>query len=298
MNFTHLENMLVLCEEASISAAAKRLHVSQPYISGMLKMLEKEIGYPLFERGFQGIRLTKQGEQFRQSSEIILHEYYKIMKLNHREEVQGLRIATYYAPFVMRSFLAFQKQYADGGMDQMKEMGNHEVIASLRQGKSKIGILFFLNSSAEKYKREAIDNECDIHPFLPPMSLYALMHPNHPAATHAQLTLEQLKTYPFVSYDDVSSRDFLTMMGFHHPQNILEVSDRGSLYDALSSAQYISVTALTDTGKTPSFAFVPLQADGLCIHSFYVTKKHYVLSKREQAFMDVLRKQTDTQVFL
>ncbi|MDD4773442.1 MAG: LysR family transcriptional regulator [Eubacteriales bacterium] len=60
---------LTAAESDSISAAAKRLFVSQPAVSGSIMSLEEALGTKLFKRESRGIRLTPEGE--------VLYEYVK-----------------------------------------------------------------------------------------------------------------------------------------------------------------------------------------------------------------------------
>ena len=55
---------LNIARERSISKAADNLFISQPAASNMLKSLEVELGYPLFERSRAGIRMTDAGTEF------------------------------------------------------------------------------------------------------------------------------------------------------------------------------------------------------------------------------------------
>lgn len=48
----------------SVSLAAKRLYISQSAVSQQIKKLEKELGYPLFDRTPYGLELTREGERF------------------------------------------------------------------------------------------------------------------------------------------------------------------------------------------------------------------------------------------
>ena len=50
-----------IAEEGSISAAAKKLHLSQPPLSYQMKLLEEELHLPLIKRSARGIALTEAG---------------------------------------------------------------------------------------------------------------------------------------------------------------------------------------------------------------------------------------------
>ncbi len=64
-----------IAEERSISAAAKKLFMTQPALSHSLKSLEKEIGMPLFERSQEGMKLTYAGEEYFSMAVDILKRY-------------------------------------------------------------------------------------------------------------------------------------------------------------------------------------------------------------------------------
>ena len=63
LNFNHLYYFHVTAVEGSVKAAADRLGVTQPTVSEQIRMLERSLGFPLFERTTSGLRLTERGRQ-------------------------------------------------------------------------------------------------------------------------------------------------------------------------------------------------------------------------------------------
>lgn len=61
MDIRQLMYFTTIAEEGSISAAAKKLHLSQPPLSYQMKLLEEELHLPLIERSARGIELTEAG---------------------------------------------------------------------------------------------------------------------------------------------------------------------------------------------------------------------------------------------
>lgn len=72
MNDKQLSSFIAIAGAESISRAAKELFVSQQALTYQLKTLEDELGYPLFERTTQGVRLTAKGRAFKPRAEQIL----------------------------------------------------------------------------------------------------------------------------------------------------------------------------------------------------------------------------------
>ena len=67
-----LECFAAVVEEGSISAAARKLHMSQPPLSLRMHQLEAECGVTLFVRGARQITLTEAGNLlFRYAREIL-----------------------------------------------------------------------------------------------------------------------------------------------------------------------------------------------------------------------------------
>ena len=61
MNLKQLEYFVAIAEEGQITAAARRLHISQPPLSYELAQLEQELGTQLVRRGPRGVTPTEAG---------------------------------------------------------------------------------------------------------------------------------------------------------------------------------------------------------------------------------------------
>lgn len=62
MDIRQLKYFIVIAEEKQISAAAKKLYMSQPPLSQQLKKMEKSLGEILFERSGKFLELTEAGK--------------------------------------------------------------------------------------------------------------------------------------------------------------------------------------------------------------------------------------------
>jgi len=59
-----LRSFLAVAREKSISKAAQSLHVTQPTLSTRIRNMEEGLGFPLLERNWDGVKLTRQGYYF------------------------------------------------------------------------------------------------------------------------------------------------------------------------------------------------------------------------------------------
>lgn len=61
MNLLHLQYFYVVAQEQGFTNASKRLRIQQPAISRMVKLLEDDLGFKLFEKVGRNVQVTKQG---------------------------------------------------------------------------------------------------------------------------------------------------------------------------------------------------------------------------------------------
>ncbi|MDM0118107.1 LysR family transcriptional regulator, partial [Variovorax sp. J22R133] len=66
-----IDYFLAVAQHGQVRRAAAALGLSQPALTKGLQRLEKELGFPLFERGARGMTLTPVAEQFRQRTQTL-----------------------------------------------------------------------------------------------------------------------------------------------------------------------------------------------------------------------------------
>ncbi|WP_232716924.1 LysR family transcriptional regulator [Gordonia metallireducens] len=62
MEMRQLEYFVAVADEESFTAAAQRVHTTQPNISAQVRSLERELGSALFDRSARSVRLTDAGQ--------------------------------------------------------------------------------------------------------------------------------------------------------------------------------------------------------------------------------------------
>lgn len=78
MEIKQLEYFLAVCKELHFTRAAEKLNISQPSLSQQIRILEAEIGMPLFDRIGKKIRITDTGKHLLKHSRNIFLELEKI----------------------------------------------------------------------------------------------------------------------------------------------------------------------------------------------------------------------------
>ena len=62
MTERHIEYVLTIVREGSITAASRKLYVSQPSLSQTIKLIERNLGAEIFNRRTEPISITPAGE--------------------------------------------------------------------------------------------------------------------------------------------------------------------------------------------------------------------------------------------
>lgn len=91
INWDDLKYFLAMAEEGSLSAAARKLNVSQPTLSRRLTALEENIGSDLFVRTRSGLEMTSIGEQLINNARHMRDDVYSIERLitGHDSSLKG-----------------------------------------------------------------------------------------------------------------------------------------------------------------------------------------------------------------
>lgn len=71
LNYKHLHYFWTVANEGSITRASEALHITPQTISGQLKLLDEEVGEPLFQRAGRGLVMTDTGRVVKQYADDI-----------------------------------------------------------------------------------------------------------------------------------------------------------------------------------------------------------------------------------
>jgi DNA-binding transcriptional LysR family regulator len=72
MTERHIEYVLTIAREGSITAASRKLYVSQPSLSQTIKLIERNLGAEIFNRRTEPISMTPAGEMYIEAAQKVL----------------------------------------------------------------------------------------------------------------------------------------------------------------------------------------------------------------------------------
>ena len=183
--------------DLNVSEAAEAMFTSQPGVSKQIRLLEDEIGVPIFTReGKRLTRITPAGEQILERTRTILREIESIKEIGNEFKHQqsgSLTIATthtqarYFLPGVVKRFVEqfpkvklFLKQGYPEEITEMVVEGHADMVLATEA----------VSASSELVALSCYQwNRC------------ALMLPGHPLLAKKQVSLADVAEYPIITYD-------------------------------------------------------------------------------------------------
>ncbi|WP_147654139.1 LysR family transcriptional regulator [Vulcaniibacterium gelatinicum] len=198
MTLTQLRYFVAIVDAGfNITAAAERVHATQPGLSKQLKQLEDELGFLLFVRKGRSLEgLTPAGAQVLEHARRLLAEAANIRSLaaNQRGEAQGrLLIATTHtqARFVLPPAIARVKQAYPQVSVHLQPSADADVLQLLARGEADVALV----STAGETPGDGVAVP------LFRWKRVVLVPKGHPLAAGAPPTLAQLAQVPLVSYE-------------------------------------------------------------------------------------------------
>jgi DNA-binding transcriptional LysR family regulator len=137
INLWQLQVFLVVYETGSFSAAATRLHMTQPGVSQQIRSLENHFGSQLFLRRGHGVELTAEGEELLDPARRLLNlsETIERTAISRRGEVSGrvrLGCALSSGTYIFNSWLSEFRTRHPHVSFQVEQMEPGPLIGSLR----------------------------------------------------------------------------------------------------------------------------------------------------------------------
>ncbi len=224
LTLKHLRYTVAAAELGSVSAAAVRLHVSQPSVSMAIAAVESFYGQPLFvrQRGHR-MQLTTFGRGFLKEARGVL-EHIDVLGRLAREDapVSGevmlgcfTDLAPYYVPALLKRFStampAVRVNFRDAGFDILS--------AQLESGVIDLALTYDLGLSPDVERVT-----------LAKLAPYAMLSADHPLARGKAVALRQLARFPLILTDQALSWQHVLEL-FHGAGAEAQVLARASSFE-------------------------------------------------------------------
>jgi DNA-binding transcriptional LysR family regulator len=141
-----LECLVALVDHGSVSAAAASLHMSQPALSHQIAALEKELGAPVVERLWRGVRVTAASRASAEEARLALRAADQAIQIGRRVGAGGagrLRIAcveTMTAWLLVPVLRHWRSRHPDVHLDLAEYTSSDAMVASIAEDRADIAI--------------------------------------------------------------------------------------------------------------------------------------------------------------
>ncbi|MBQ6181134.1 MAG: LysR family transcriptional regulator [Ruminococcus sp.] len=206
MKIQHLEYVIAIAREGSITKAAKVLYQAQPNISIALKDLEESLGIQIFQRTQSGMVITPEGEEFIERAKSIVEEFHSLEALYSRKEMNTseIRVAATRSPYVaaaMGKMISDLDETTQGFSISLLETSTNKVIEETCNGIADIGVLRIPTLQLDVLQ-ERLESKKLCSRTILEYHLQLMMHKDHPLTKYDDVPFELLEKYPEIIHND------------------------------------------------------------------------------------------------
>ena len=237
MTLQQLHQVITIADSGSMNEAAKRLFVSQPNLSAVVKELEEETGITIFIRSNRGIVITPEGEEFIGYARQVM-EQYQLMedKFIQKNAKKKFSVSMQHYTFAVKAFVEMVKQV---GMEEFEfaihETKTYQVIENVKNLKSEIGVLY-VNDFNEEVMRKIFHENQLIFEELFTCDTYVYLWKNHPLAKQKMISMEELQDYPCLAFEQGKNNSFYyseEMKSTYQYKKLIKADDRATLLNLM-----------------------------------------------------------------
>lgn len=214
MDLRQLEMAIAVADNASFTRASEQLYVAQSAISRKIKLLEEELGEPIFKRVNKKVYVTPAGQTLlRYARSIFLdmrNAKLEISEIAHLERGQlrvgaGMLACTYILPPVLEKFKALHPRIDLGVITGSTDL----LLSKLSDNLIELGVFTLPIKHADLQVIPLISEE-----------MVVIANPKHPVLSQKNsITAEELQEYPLIVFPKgARTRDVLDR--FFHDAHI------------------------------------------------------------------------------
>jgi DNA-binding transcriptional LysR family regulator len=255
MELRHLRYFVGVGEEQHFGRAAERLHVAQPALSRQIQDLEKEIGFPLFERLPRGVRLSAAGGLFLEDARRVLADVQEAVR-RAGQVARGLagtlRIgfveSISWHGIVPESFRRFRQKQADAELIPIPMLSLAQVEA-VRTGRLDAGFIVRLAALGEDLEQRSVSEH----------KVVLAAPKGHPVTRQTRLRLRDLRDVPFVCFPrraNPSAYDRLMEAchrgGLTSPRIVQEADDHATILSLVACRLGVALVSDSARWQSPS----------------------------------------------
>lgn len=296
MTLQQLKYLVTVAECKNITEAAEKLFISQPSLSAAIHNLEKEMGITAFVRSNKGVSVTREGEELLSFARNLL-EQADIMKdrfCNDKSRTPKFSVSCQHYSFAVNAFVDVVNKY-DANIYNfiLRETQTGEIIDDVANGNSELGILYLSEHNEDVLTKLLKKNELVFEEIFQ-ASPHVFINKNHPLANKDIITLDELKPYPYLVYEQGErnsfyfSEEFLSVLDM--PKSI-QVRDRATLFNLAIGLNGFTVSSGVIDKELNGEDIISKKLDMNCTMRIgLIKKKNIILSRYAVTYIEAIKK--------
>jgi DNA-binding transcriptional LysR family regulator len=297
MNINQIKYVLTVAKSASMREAASKLYISQPALSASIRELEDELGILIFERSNKGITLTEAGHEFIAYAKKTVNQY-EILEdkyLSKDKNKERFSVSTQHYNFAIHSFTNVINRFnPDKYVFSIHETRTNRVLEDVRDMKSEVGVISYSGDNEKIIKKLFKEYQLEFVPLMK-KETYVYVWKDHKLAKDMQVSIEDLRAYPCVIFDQNDDSDFYLneeAMANYEFDKMIKSDDRAATMEIIADTGGFAIGSgmLSDEAATlKGLVSVKLKEEDPLIIG-YIVRKGSSLSVYGKSYIEELLK--------
>ncbi len=295
MTLQQFRYIVEISKHNSISKAASALYVTQPSISKAVQEMENDLGITILDRTNKGVVFTKEGTELLFYAKMILEQTESVAYHFNKQKTTDLTkfsISSQHYGFAIEAVANLMDYFAQRKYElTILEGKTTDVIDDVCNSRSILGILSFTDLNKAFFERYFISNSLVFTP-LCSLKQHVFLRKEHPLAKLKFITLEQLKDYPYLTYqqDDVLLHFAEEAINMDNIDKLLYLKDQGTMNNLLANTDgyNLGTGCIVDNYMNPNIISIPLEESNL-IQVGLVKRNDVFLSEELLVYIDFLK---------
>ena len=294
MTLQQLQQVITIAESRSMNEASKKLFVSQPNLSAVVRELEEEAGITIFIRSNRGIVLTPEGEEFIGYAKQVVEQYHLLeSRYISSESKKKFSVSMQHYSFAVKAFVDVVKSV---GMEEYEfavhETQTNQVIENVRNMKSELGILYLSAFNESVLQKLFKENDLTFEELFT-CDTYVYLWREHPLAKKAVIALHELEDYPCLVFEQGKNNSFYfaeEIKSTYDYKRMIHADDRATMLNLMVGLNGYTLCSgiICEELNGNDYAAVPL-AESEKMRIGYIRHKGIKLSPIGELYLEALK---------